>query len=94
MKAEHTQGPWEAIGCAVYVAGNPWCEVIPGIHNTRSAPSDERRANARLIAAAPELLEAAETLVNLATSDETMIDYAAAYDRLRAAIAKAKGDAS
>lgn len=53
----------------------PW-DAVPPI------AAEEAKANARLIAAAPELLEALESL--------TRADLGA-YDKARAAIAKAKG---
>ena len=52
----------------------------------RQVTTAEREANARLIAAAPELLEALEELLA-----ETWINGAFA-DKARAAIAKAKGE--
>ena len=58
--AQHTPGPWEAIGASVHSDGR---EIVCGLHNTRSAEDAERRANARLIAAAPELLAALEQVV-------------------------------
>jgi hypothetical protein len=54
----HTPGPWVAMGKAVYTeSDNPTREILWGGHNTRSASDEEKKANARLIAAAPELLE-------------------------------------
>jgi hypothetical protein len=56
--ATHTPGPWVAMGKAVYTeSDNPTREILWGGHNTRSASDEEKKANARLIAAAPELLE-------------------------------------
>jgi len=48
----------------------------------------EAEANARLIASAPELLAALETL--LASSSKRAVDVLAAQEQARAAIAKAK----
>ena len=56
---EHTPGPWEAVGSAVKIP-NPagrtsgWIESIGHCESSM----EERRANARLIAAAPDLLAA------------------------------------
>lgn len=59
MESKHTPGPWEAIGTAVYAeTPNGSREIIFSRHNTRSGTPEEQRANAHLIAAAPELLEA------------------------------------
>ena len=55
--AKNTPGPWEAIGTGVYAEK---LEIIFPAHNTRSADDDEKRANARLMAAAPTLLEVLE----------------------------------
>ena len=99
----HTPGPWEASGWAVYECSNErpvaraacasmsdcnldpdeeeWCE--------RSGTSNrEASANARLIAAAPDLLEALRSLLPLAVhvSPEDVAIHTA-----RAAIEKATG---
>lgn len=64
METKHTPGPWESVGRAVYTAHeNPSREIIWDGHNTRSAGNDEQLANARLIAAAPELLEACQAMI-------------------------------
>ena len=80
----HTPGPWFVLidddGCPLEI-------VLAGDHDMRIAvpASDGPLANARLIAAAPELLAALREVI--AVSDrKTEI-----YDRARAAIAKAEG---
>lgn len=91
----HTKGPWESSGTAVYAVEGR--EIIYGAHNTRGGTEEERKANARLIAAAPELLAACDDAQKfLAYDDDTdgdalraMIDQA--RDLLSAAIAKAEG---
>lgn len=93
---DHTPGPWKRIGVTV--------EAPNHIHIATCVHSSWARlqavANARLIAAAPELLAAARSVV--AKWDETLADYPGAepilgwpaeIDKLRAAIAKAKGKA-
>lgn len=68
--AMHTPGPWRLAEIAkckmrVYAAKqNEVCDVWLNEHGGR-APTPEREANARLIAAAPELLETAEKLALL-----------------------------
>ena len=59
--AKHTPGLWEQSGCSVYIkdTAKPIC-LMSG-----PAEQEEREANARLIAAAPELLEACEEMVEL-----------------------------
>lgn len=67
-RAKHTQGPWEALQDTVKADGRTIVEVFNGswpqhIANTHEASlylAEERRANARLIAAAPDLLETLE----------------------------------
>ncbi len=102
-KAAHTAGPWEMhpVGLAqghffISRAGIPhgWIADI-GPHPIDDA--SERTANARLIAAAPELLESSEAVekilapfVDAKMSAPHMIE---AVQALRAAIAKATGAA-
>ena len=91
MIAAHTPGPWE-------ITGHSDCQLI-----TRDVPvmlgppvaigrtyGPNQIANARLIAAAPDLLAAGKIL--LAAADEGDADKCMdGYDALRAAIAKARG---
>jgi len=55
-----------------------------------SIPFEERRANARLIAAAPELYEALKKALDQSGCDGDLCAYAW-HDEARAAIAKAEG---
>lgn len=79
MSTEHTPGPWKAFGTAVYFPG------IRGGFDLRSCPNPE--ANARLIAAAPDLLDALKEVVRISDRKHD------AWDAARAAIAKATGGA-
>lgn len=89
----HTPGPWhqsdawERPGIGAYVRSDvenrPVCSPIGGT----SLPDEEVFANARLIAAAPELLAACELVLDSTPDDEE--DY---RPILRAAIKKAKGE--
>jgi len=73
----HTRGPWWTDGADVYTP----IGIAAG----------EREANARLIAAAPELLEAAKGALAALTQHATFpADVAAARSFLAAAIAKAE----
>lgn len=70
--------------------------AMPDRDEPRTNPT-ERDANARLIAAAPELLEALEALANRVDPankkrDLTITSFVAALKKARAAIAKAKGE--
>lgn len=63
MTVQHTPGPWrQEHGCLV--GANGTSILGDGIHN-HDLPDEEREANARLIAAAPELLTACELLLQL-----------------------------
>ena len=61
MKTQHTPGPWkeDKYGCVIDAGGRVVCNEFC----TTSIPLAESLANARLIAAAPELLEALENLL-------------------------------
>lgn len=89
-RAKHTPGPW-------FVNG-PWHiqsdtklavpSIVGNVLQPRNGDIQEREANANLIAAAPELLEALENILiylgDWDTDDEECV-------AARAAIAKAKG---
>lgn len=79
----HTPGPWKFLdvigGCSVY-AGR---RQVLAYH---SSPDAENKANARLIAAAPDLLDALQAAVA-----SGIIDHDGEPDAARAAIAKATG---
>ena len=97
MKQKHTPGPWEARefavmdheqtkGIGIYSGDDCMSDLVFG----QGWSDDQVRANARLIAAAPELLAALEELC----ADKYLSDPINA-DRManaRAAIAKAKGE--
>lgn len=95
-ETRHTPGPWRSVhrssGADIEAAGKvvahvPWLDA-------------EGMANARLIAAAPELLEALERLESLTRhgwhgADRESIDgqyFAGGLKRAQEAIAKAKGE--
>ena len=91
---EHTQGPWEVIGGTVIVSK----EDRYYIAHTPEVAEDrfwETRANARLIAAAPELLEALESLIREHDCEASAFEDSLCECKLctpaRAAIAKARG---
>lgn len=101
MNAKHTPGPWEAVDSMTVrtplSAGGFMVADLP-CHT----PHGERIANAKLIAAAPELLAAANAFVELYEAFEIVVGTEngstnrvhCALDAARAAIAKAKGDLS
>lgn len=89
MKTDFTPGPWTQTGTNVRTkdgglictAANHWADT--------TTPLVEKEANARLISAAPELLEALEWLVDdwERVTGRTLPD----DHEAKAAIAKAKG---
>ena len=88
--AAHSPGPWIAVHCADD-GGEFSIHAANGIHVALSiGGTKSEAANARLIAAAPELLEALRGLMKL---DEELSSEGAieALDKARAAIAKATG---
>lgn len=91
MSTNHTPGPWEykePYG-AVAVKGKTVCMTDNHYVATEWAPfpeSEERRANGRLIAAAPELLAAVEAALS--------VDIPLRYgirEQMESAVLKAKG---
>jgi hypothetical protein len=101
---KHTRGPWRVYAdfrtelCRVtqdeFTTLVGWDiesddEVIVGCEGIIPGPTSE--ANARLIAAAPDLLEALEAFLNEADEGHVSVDTDKAA---RAAIAKAKGGAA
>lgn len=97
QQAQHTPGPWQYDDNEC-----PW--VFDQSGNTvakifSSKPDgvflgDETKANARLIAAAPELLEALQAMVAMYAPRGGRIVFDDPSDAARAAIAKAKGGAA
>lgn len=88
METKHTPGPWFVTGTGLsrYVEGR----VRPGVLQEvawcgATEVQDQMEANARLIAAAPELLEALKAVISVA--DRATVE----FDMARAAIAKATG---
>lgn len=100
-KAKHTPGPWAADdledgGVFVFEKGGGNL-TIADLNADRSFGFEQIQANARLIAAAPELLAALETISESVNSKnhstKNIYDtFAAIADTARAAIAAAKGD--
>jgi hypothetical protein len=84
----HTSGPWERSGCTIYAGETmlacTYCEgnrhlhtieedeTIPDSTGTHWNGWDEAWSNARLIAAAPELLDALRRLTHPMASDEDL----------------------
>jgi len=81
MTTQHTPGPWEVGYCTWNDEGNV-CYELRGIKQGGAA-------DARLIAAAPDLLEALKRLMGGTT---TLQDAQEAAQQARAAIVKATGE--
>ncbi len=103
--SKHTPGPWKALpeevsrpyirirgtqlGCRYKVA-NVFC---PNYENVSDREVDETRANARLIAAAPGLIEALELLLPFVTGNYWPgIEADPAIDKAQAIYKKALGE--
>ena len=84
--ATHTQGPW-----ATYVdsAHDGWIADAEGNLIACAVRNENMQANARLIAAAPELLAALDEYIDEFEGDLT--HYNPRYQRALAAITKVKG---
>jgi ketosteroid isomerase-like protein len=101
---KHTPGPWRNEGgisatwedgeevqvCALFTT--KWTYTEPDAHAKNDRMRRESEANARLIAAAPELLEALEAVMSGQIGGTPDLD-AERFQKARAAIAKARGEA-
>ena len=95
--SKHTPGPWEIQehpnGIYKYISGPEhleFAQVVWCMEDDERSPECE--ANARLIAAAPELLEAVEELL-ACTEGQAIYNFMEPQKKkARAAIAKAKGE--
>jgi hypothetical protein len=103
---KHTQGPWKIrwsrdgsgdVGITADDLPNVLAECFADIRASGERATDEAAANARLIASAPELLAALESIVDLTKPGQT-INLSQATDIIcdvwnaaRAAIAKTGG---
>ena len=100
MRAKHTPGPWFAVGYQVEIESETVADICTTNANLfgQGALHDDARsmANARLIAAAPDLLAALEALVisHRALCDSPSWDEQdeAEQAQARAIIAYAKGE--
>lgn len=86
----HTQGPWSYIGNGDVVAkSDKYCGGEKDIASVFLTVNDEDEANARLIAAAPDLLAALNTWLAQYSAEE--YEDCPEVVQTRAAIAKATG---
>ncbi|MCE9565793.1 MAG: hypothetical protein K8U57_27525 [Planctomycetes bacterium] len=93
QKASHTPGTWEANGSTVIASKESFRALFDCKPLRMTLSADECAANARLIAAAPDLLGALQAILQ----DADAISYATPHlsgdywEEARAAIAKAIG---
>jgi hypothetical protein len=88
---KHTSGPWSA-ECALssdlynirYITG-PDCQKICDVNHRVEMPQDEALANARLIAAAPDLMQALERVLKDGCLDPRLLCVLQANQALAAA---------
>lgn len=86
-----TPGPWHVDGLAVFCANG---SLVAEAHEDYFTFTEVDQANARLIAAAPDLLKALQAIVELDDGDvPAMWPFQADFEAARAAIAKATGGA-
>jgi hypothetical protein len=99
MSAQHTPGPWSIITsdtCDLYagIESDNFSIVVIGYPEedddggVRGRTLEEATANAHLIAAAPDLLEALEAVMPYIVGDKCV-----PWQKAQSAIAKAKGEA-
>ncbi len=84
----HTPGPWTALKKNVWSVQNDELTEIATVGTTTSGMDAEKEANARLIAAAPDLLEACKRAYDLLHDDDYEDDGTGFLD---AVIEKAEG---
>lgn len=104
MTARHTPGPWDASAINADLPLTRIGHIRPGVGGDSpciallagTRPHAETSANARLIAAAPDLLDIIETIaVALArgyTTADVLDENSPVRDRIRAVIAKVEGE--
>lgn len=94
---KHTPGPWTV---EKFTRENDWDRMRARVTDGQdtiaqlfdSAFEDRNHANARLIAAAPELLEALEQILEIVNLKMPIGNKSIAYGNMVAAIRKAKGE--
>ena len=92
----HSPGPWkiqqECVDPEWHIVTASGGRIIANVHIETGNTMDA--ANARLIAAAPELLAACEAYIKYADDEVGCLQMARIVDDMRAAILKAKGEPS
>lgn len=91
ISAAHTPGEWSHDEGAIKAADG---EVIGYVYQMQGEPISVMRANARLIAAAPDLLASLRAALRVMNNECDPDEYAIPFATIRAAIAKATGIAA
>jgi len=90
---KHTPPPWEIVtneyGLTNIMSYSTKVNILICNVNTESNPKGEANANAKLISAAPELLDALETVLECGYLEDA---YQPTIDLVQNAINKARGD--
>ena len=73
MNGKHTPGPWVSIGASVYIEeGADHYSIAICTCNDARRNQEDQEANARLIAAAPEMLEALQSISRILGKGQTL----------------------
>ena len=87
----YTPGPWYYSSGMVWADADERVAIARADRNEPATLPTERDANARLIAAAPEMLEALEVIMSVSFFD-TWLETQPVYKLALAAIQKARGE--
>ena len=87
--AEHTPGPWQVNAGCDWVIESQDGVSVSSVY-TPAGQREVRQANARFIAAAPEMLEELESMLSEHCGNHECDDVV--HDLARTALAKAKGE--
>jgi len=97
-ETKHTPGPWTATPSYINLGeweiyGNEDGDNAQHIGSIEAEGTEQAEANARLIAAAPDLLEACESMLGFLSADTLDLrDYEQMESEVKRVIAKAKGE--
>ncbi len=91
MNSKHTPGPWARRGTHIHYQPNPGGYRFDIAEVFRDVESETAEANARLIATAPELLEACKAIAHCTKPAMGSAEFKA-WIKARDAVAKAKGE--
>ena len=88
---KHTPGPWKFAHGTDEQLVHEWSDVAYIDTRIPERTKAEQIANARLISAAPELLDALRDIIGQCDDGKAALDNNGTYKKARAAIAKATG---